>query len=70
MMSVAYFQLVKQSNSMYMYMSVCGKSKRDGEKGREKEGKREREKYVTNLSISSELMNPGKRNMDIHCAFL
>lgn len=42
MMSIAYFQLVKQSNSIYMYMSACGKE-RDGEKGRKKkEGGREK----------------------------
>ena len=52
MMSIAYFQLVKQSNSIYMYMSTCGKRERDGEKGKEK--------YVTNLANSSELMNAGK----------
>jgi len=69
-MSVAYFQLVKQSNNIYMYMSVCGKKERDREKGREKEGRREREKYVTDLANSSELMNPGKQNIDVHCAFL
>ena len=60
MMSIAYFQLVKQSNSIYMYMGTCGKRERDGEKGKEKEGRREREKYVTNLANSSELMNAGK----------
>ena len=42
----------------------------EGEKAREKEGRRKREKYVTDLGNSSELMNPGKQNIDVHCAFL
>ena len=43
----------------------------EGQREREgKEGRRKREKYVTDLANSSELMNPGKENIDVHCAFL
>lgn len=41
-MSVAYFQLVKQSNNIYMYMSVCRKRERERKGGKRKEGGREK----------------------------